>query len=144
MADFDTLLVLTGMGIPPYSARGLKQQLIPIAASANMRRTVNGALINLSPSQFQKFRTVITGNDQSPPANDGVWPGRLVTIDCIEELAYLTGGTPERPVVDGSSRVVGPWTFYRPRLSMMMTTPLDATIAEWEAGVAWTMEFEEV
>lgn len=141
---YETLLVLTGLGIPPYSARGVKQQLLPIAASANMRRTVNGTLVNLSPGQFEKYATTITCDDMNSPACDGIFPGQVVTVDCVSELAYLTeGGSPQRPVVDGSSRTVGPWTFYRPRLEMMLTAPIDVTTDEWGAAVAWSMTLEE-
>jgi len=38
--------------VPPYSARGLTQTLTPIAAAANMRRTINGELLDLSAGQF--------------------------------------------------------------------------------------------
>ena len=143
-APYDTLLVLSGMGVTPYSTRQAKQLLAPIEASANIRRTVNGTLINLSPSQFTKYKSTISCEDQESPATDGIFPGTEIVIDCISELAYLTGGSPERPVVEGSERTVGPWTFYRPRLAMMMTAPLEVTTAEWGATVAWQMELEEV
>ena len=142
--SFETLLVLTGMGIPPYSARGATQVLVPISASANIRRTVNGALINLSPSQFTKYSSTISCEDVNPPANDGMFPGALITVDCVAELARLTAGSPERPVVEGSEREVGPWTLYRPRLTMMLTAPLEVATDEWGATVSWSAEFEEV
>src|SRR5436309_12059154 len=97
----NTLLALTGIGIPDYSARGLTQTLEPIEAAASLRRTVNGGLKDLSFAQFRKYRSTISCRDQEPPAVDGVWPGQVVTIDCIAELSYPTGGSSARPVVSG-------------------------------------------
>jgi hypothetical protein len=142
---YETLLVITGLGIPPFSAVGVTQVLAPIAASANMRRTVNGALINLSPGQFDKYRSTISCSWMNSPACDGVFPGMTVTVDCVSELAYLTaGGAPQRPAVEDSPRTVGPWTFYRPRLEMMLTSPIEVTTDEWGGVVGWSMELEEV
>lgn len=139
-----TLLVLSTFGVPPYSARGLTQTLEPIEASVVMRRTVNGALLDLSASQFRKYRSTIACDDQQPPAVDGVWPGRLVTVDCAAELSFLTsGGSPGRPVVTGSSRVEGVFTFYRPQLSMRVTA-FSVNRDEYNAAVNWQMTLEEV
>jgi hypothetical protein len=85
MSDY-TLLTLSGIGIPEYSARGLTQTLEPIDAAHQTRRTVNGELDDLSYAQFRKYKSTISGNDQEPPAVDGVWPGRVVTVECVTEL----------------------------------------------------------
>jgi hypothetical protein len=82
----NTVLRLTGVGIPPYSARGLRQTLVPIGAAAQLRRTINGTLRDFSAEQFRKYSSVIQGDDQQPPAVDGVWPGRQVTVHCITEV----------------------------------------------------------
>ncbi|TBE54475.1 hypothetical protein U8P68_10920 [Rhizobium ruizarguesonis] len=140
----ETVLVLTGIGVAPYSARGLEQSLQPIDGAGQLRRTVNGTLVDLSETQLRKFTSTITGTDQLSPVVNGVWPGRTVTVDCIAELCYPTsGGSPDRPVVSGSSRVEGAMTYYRPQLSMM--------VADWQikrdeygAQVSWTLELEEV
>jgi hypothetical protein len=58
MAD-ETLLVLSGIGVPPYSARGLSETLTPIDASANLRRTVNGVLVDLSLAEMRKYHLSI-------------------------------------------------------------------------------------
>lgn len=138
----DTLLVITGL-VTPYSARGLQQTLEPIAQTSQLRRTVNGALIDLSVASLRKYSSTISADDQAPPAFNGIWPGAQVTVDCIAELAYLTsGGSADRTVVPDSSRVDGDWTFYRPRLTMRIvnfTTNFD----EWNAAVGWTLSLEE-
>jgi hypothetical protein len=139
-----TILVISGPGIPSYSARGLTQTLDPIDASGALARTVNGALIDLSPSQMRKYKSNISCTDFDAPALDGIWPGMVLTVDCVPELGYLTaGGTPQRTVVTGSSRVSGNWTYFRPQLSMRVvsyTTSRD----EYGATTAWTLDLEEV
>jgi hypothetical protein len=143
-ASNPTVLVLSGVGVPPYSARGIKQTLTPIAAAVFIRRTVNGILRDLSQAQFHKWKSTLSCSDVAPPATDGMWPGTIVTVDCIEELSYLTGsGGPYRSVVSGSSRVVGAFTLYRPQLVMMVMNFTQDT-DEWSAGVSWSIELEEV
>ena len=138
------VLTLSGIGVPPYSARGASQTLEPIEAARQLRRTVNGALIDLSRPEFRKYRSTISCADQQPPAIDGVWPGRVVTVDCISELSYRTsGGTPGRTVVPGSSRTEGDYTFYRPQLTMRVVSFSQDT-DEYGATVSWSLELEEV
>lgn len=143
----ETLLVISGPGVPPWSARGLRQTLEPIDAikgATVLRRTVNGTLIDLSPPQMRKYKSVVSCTDQRPPAFDGLWPGMQVTVDCVYELGYLTeGGTPGRPVVDGSSYVEGDFTYYRPRLTMRIAD-LKPDVAEYDASVSWQIDLEEV
>ena len=140
----ETLLVLTGIGVAPYSARGLEQTCELIKAAGQLRRTVNGALKDLSETQLRKYSSTISGTDQLSPVTSGVWPGKTVTVDCIFEFCYPTAtGSAERSVVSGSSRVEGAMTYYRPQLAMMVT---DWQLREDEYGrqVAWTLELEEV
>lgn len=143
---YDTLLVLAGMGVAPYSTRRATQTLVAIGASANTRRTVNGTLIDLGQPQFQKYSSTISCTDRQSPAADGIFPGAAIVVDCVAELAFLSGSppTPQRPVVDGSERTVGAYTFYRPRLTMMLTAPIEITRDEWGAVTSWSMELEEV
>ena len=138
------LLTLAGVGVPPYSARGLTQTLEPIEASAQLRRTVNGALVDLSYEAFRKYKSTIACQDQEPPAVDGVWPGRVVTVDCVAELCFATAGnSPARPAVDDSERVEGAFTFYRPILTMRVTG-FSVTRDEYGSGVSWQIMLEEV
>ncbi len=138
----ETALSLLGLGVPPYSARGLTQTLEPIDQAANVQRTINGELIDLSRVEFRKYKSTISGTDQRPPSCDGVWPGRQVVVDCIEELAYPEGATPQRMVVDGSSYSEAGFTFYRPRLTMVVTD-FKLSLDEYGAQIAWSMDLEE-
>jgi len=143
MAD-GTLLEISGPGIANYTARGATQTLDPIDASAVMARTVNGALIDLSPPQMRKYKSSISCNDTETPALDGVWPGMVLTVDCIAELGYKTaGGTPQRTVVAGSSRVSSSWTYYRPQLSMRVVQ-YSVSRDEYGAMTEWSLDLEEV
>lgn len=140
----ETLLELTGIGIPPYSARGLSQTLEPIEAAGSQRRTVNGLLVDLSRPEFRKFRSTISCADQDPPALNGIWAGTVVTVKCVVELAYPTiGGSAARPVVSGSSRTSGSFTFYRPQLTMQVVG-FNIEKDEYGAVTSWTLELEEV
>lgn len=139
-----TLLSLSGMGVPPYSARGLSETLSPIGAAASMRRTVNGTLVDLSASQFRKYAIAISGSDQQPPACDGIWPGQEIIIDCISELCILTDTEgPRHAAVSGSEREDGDFTFYRPQITARVVSFQQQT-DEYGAVVAWTLSAEEV
>lgn len=146
MAD-ETVLVINGPGISPFSARGLKQTLDPIDAAGVFARTVNGQLINISPpsaSGFQKYKSTISCTDQDPPAFDGVMPGTELTVECAAELGYHTAtGAPTRDVVAGSERVASNWTYYRPSLTMMV---IKYTVEQDEYGhtSGWTLDLEEI
>lgn len=138
-----TLLVTSPNILPPYATRGLHQTITPIAASKNFRRTVNGVLKNLAPSQFRKFVSTITCDEMDSPGLDGVFPGLVLTINCAAELAFLTqGGSPVRPVVAGSLRTDGAFTFYRPVLTMEVTD-YRLSLNEWERVVGWQLDLEE-
>lgn len=147
MADTDsTVLRLSGIGVPEFSARGLTQTLEPVDAAAVIRRTVNGSLVDLSDVSFRKYKSTITGGDMIAPGFNGIWPGQVVTVDCIAELAYFSGASgdlPDRPVVSGSSRTEGDWTYYRPQL-VMMVTGFNVDTDEWGAKVGWSLALEEV
>lgn len=143
-----TLLRLDPIGVPPYSARGIRQTLGPVDGAAQLARTVNGELIDLADDGFRKYRSNITCTDQQMPALDGVWPGMELTVDCIIEKAYLTsGGSPDREVAgttdDPATRTEGDFTFYRPRLQMRVVDYRE-DFDEWGAECNWSLDLEEI
>ena len=139
-----TLLKISGVGMSPYAARGLTQTLNPIDQSKDLRRTINGELIDFSVEQFRKYTSVISGNDQMPPGVAGIWPGHDVQVECVVELYYVTaGGSAERPVVVGSERTEGPYTYYRPILSMRVVD-FNQSFDEWAVQVSWSLTLEEI
>lgn len=116
-----TELAFSGPGIQPYSGRGLTQTLDLIDGAGVVRRTVNGLLRDRSAPQFRVYQSTISATDAMAPAFDGIVPGTILTVDCAIYWSYKTaGGSPTRLAVPGSSYVFGDYTFYRPRLTMMV------------------------
>lgn len=145
MLTATTNLVLSGQGVPPYSARGLRQSLDPIdqvKGSANLRRTVNGTLIDLTPPQMRKYKSTISGNDQQAPAFDSLWPGAILTVDTVVTLAYLTANNVPGRLVAGSY-VDGAYTFYQLQLTCMVMD-WNVETDEWGAINSWQLHLEEV
>lgn len=141
-----TLLTLSGIGVPPYSARGVKQSYTMIGAAAQLARTINGTAIDLSEEQFRKYATTIQCDDQDSPALDGIFPGQVLTVEWVAELCYPSstgGGSAARTAVSGSEREADGFTFYRPTMSMRVVS-YQVNKDEYGATVGWTMDLEEV
>jgi hypothetical protein len=114
------------------------------AGTDKLARTVNGTLISIAAPQMRKYQLEVHGEDQAPPALDGLWVGMEVEVDCHVELAYLTaGGTPGRTPVTGSSRTEGDYTYYCPAFSMRVVE-LQIERQEWAAAVSWSLTLEEI
>lgn len=137
-----TVLTLTGMGVAPYSARGLSQTLEPIPQATQVVRTINGELIDIAPAQFRKYRSTISCSDVDAPALSGIWPGQTLTVSCIAELGSISGAI-ERPAVAGSTRTEDGVTYYRPILTMRVTN-FSQTTDEYGHVTSWTLTLEEV
>ena len=151
-----TLLVITPLSgqsaltLPPYAARGLTQTLEPVVGSGSgnalgtlVREDVNGELVDLTHPQFRKYQSEITCKDQYAPLMDGAWIGQIVEVECAAELGYITGGTPQRPAVSGSSRTEGHFTFYQPLL-VMMVTAISHGFDEYPHDYAWKLSLREL
>ncbi len=138
-----TLLIMDGMGIPLYSARvDVVQTLVPIDQQKQLVRTINGELIDVSNDEFQLYKSTISCTDNNPAALDGIWRGRQIIVDCVVDLVYETGGTPQRAVVPDSSRTIGGFTHYKPRLEMTVTD-FQTSFAEGQAAHSWQIDLEE-
>lgn len=146
-ANSDTILSISSFGNMLYQARGLSQSLEVIGEATQVERTINGTLIDLSNPAFRKYKSTITSpSDVSAPPLDGVWPGMEVTVECVNEISYLTSGGNgpfNRPEVSGSSYEQGAYTFYRPVLTMLVRT-VELHMDEWKCVIGWSMELEEV
>lgn len=140
----DTNLVISIVGFPPASCRGVKQTIKPIAEAAAFRRTVNYKLKNTAPALAQKYALEITCDDLNAPCLDGVYIGAEAVIDCVGELPYITGaaGAPHRPTVPDSAYVMGEATIARPRLNITITD-FQWDTDEAEATVGWRITAEE-
>lgn len=157
MTHLPTLLIIIPVSgshaftLPPFAARGITQTLEPIVGAGSggsivgsgARRDVNGNLVDLTNPAFRKYATSIDGHDVEAPALDGAWLGTIVQMVCACELSYLTGGSPQRPAVSGTSRVEGSFTFYRPFLTVMITE-ISHSFDEWQHGYKWKLGAQEV
>jgi hypothetical protein len=142
-----TYLRLDPIGVPIYSARGLTEEFT-LDGDAQLARTVNNVLIDLSAEEDEKYKLTISCTDQNMPALDGVKRGMILTVDSATEFNYMTvGGSPSREVAsttdDPATRTEGALTFYRPRLTMMVA---DYRLTHDEAGdvYGWTLDLVEV
>jgi hypothetical protein len=136
-----SLLAISPIGVPPYSARGASQTLDPL--NGVFARTVDGELIDLTPPQFKLWKTSISCTDLQSPAINEIARGMVVVIDCVAEIKWKTdGGSPDRPIVEGSERIDEEWTYGRPRLTMMITNH-SVQKNEFQAAVSWHIEAEE-
>lgn len=145
--SYSTLLRLDPIGVPPYSARGITEDF-SLDGNAQLARTVNNVLIDLSAGEDEKYRLTITCTDQNMPALDGVKRGMELTVDCATEFTYMTGGgSPSRPVAsttdDPATRTEGAVSFYRPRLTMMVAD-YQMGFDEWGAACNWSLSLIEV
>ena len=138
-----TLLTISVMGVPYYSARGLEQTYEHIGAAAEIERDVNATATLLSMEQFQKYSSKITCKDQRVPALDGIWPGQIVQVGCIFYLGYVAGGTPQRTAVTDSAFTEEGYTYYRPLLEMMVMK-YTVNNGEYSADIAWILDLEEL
>ncbi len=142
----ETLLILSTIGIPLYSARGLTQDLTPSPeAKPTPRRTINGLLVNLGLTQMRKFDSTITCTDQQAPALNGIWPGMQVLVNCVCELSYPTsGGSADRTVVPLTSRTTTDgFTYYRPQMEFMVLD-LSQGMNEYQHDYVWKLSLREV
>lgn len=121
MAGRVTDLVISGIGIPDYALRGVRQRVTPIEQSSRLERTVNGNLVDLSDPSFRKRATTITGEDVEFPHLADVWPGQEVTVTSI--ISASASGDPI--VITG----------------MVKTFEMD--FDEYGAVASWTIEIWE-
>ena len=82
--NMETELILSVGGLPPLSARDCVQELIPIE-QGRLRRTINGELIFVG-KQWSKYRSVIYCTDKTTLATNGLIPGTVVKVGCIQRL----------------------------------------------------------
>lgn len=144
MADASefTNLFFDEIEIPPYSARGIRETFEP-DYEPDLARTVNGALIDLTPEQDRKVRIRIQCDDMDAPALQGIWPGMEITVNCTTELSYASTDGPEHSVVPGSERTGDGFVFYRPRFSTRVAS-FSIDTDEAGAAVGWTLVLREI
>ena len=103
-----TKIELSGVSFPPGSDLYISEQLGIISSAADMRRTVNGELVNVARSAFRKRSLTLSGSDMRPAAMGHLFPGDYLEAIPAEPIA-ITLPTPSTSaqVPAGAVSVVG-------------------------------------
>lgn len=156
-----------GTLLPLLSCRNCIQTLTPVPRG-ELHRTVNGELVHTGLPGHTKYRSVIKGDDQVPPALEHVWKGAVFQVGCLVLLTQrLNGGRDvelSRLPVEGSVSVadqvgvpleiremsvrlpqegISGFISYRPLLEMSVTD-FKVTTDEWGMTTGWTLELVEL
>ena len=160
-------LILCQGGLPPLSARGCIQQLMPIESGV-LRRTIDGRLIYAGPLSAHKYRSIIQCEDKASLALEGLWRGSRLRVGCIHRLGQKTSGSSvflERDPVEGSvfavtarqkavaiQEITGrkvllatdgeAFVSYCPWLDMRVVS-FSLTTNEWGLNAGWRLVLEE-
>lgn len=167
----ETVLTLSLGGFPPLSARGCEQVLKPIQLG-HMQRTINGELVHLGP-QALKYQSVIKAKDRTVLALNGLCPGVVVKVGCVQPLWERIEDTRDayhlmRDAVEASIAVIDSeqnavafskegniiyvedeakgreiFVTYRPELTMRVLDFLIKT-NEWTFESSWELALEEI
>lgn len=91
---------------PPGAARGIQTNISQLS-SGELRRTINGALIDLTRAALRKYSVSLSADGQAFPDLRGMWRGQKVTVaPPVWWTAYVPAGMQtvqlERPAADGS------------------------------------------
>jgi hypothetical protein len=157
---------------PPASARGI-QTSISLVPSGDMRRTVNGSLVDLTRPALRKYLLSMSADGQALPALAGLWRGMRCTVaPPLYWTAQAPAGATElaldrtaadvrafdavtldalpAPSLSADRRVLTfpalprPAYFeYQPVFEALLSSRSDSG-DEWEATATWSLEFEEV
>jgi hypothetical protein len=152
----DTDFLILDIGNLAASARGIRQELEPVA-NGRMRTKLSGRTYSSARPQFNKFNVKVMGEDIWPPAFGGLWIGATVTIHSSQDLPQpqRVGEVPIRPVVPGSliyldaeNNIVEPadtaakFFTFRPVLTVKVVN-WNIAHDEWGAIASWDIEFIE-
>jgi len=165
----ETNLKLGDLVIPVGAGRGITQT-INLVDNGDLRRTVNGELLDLTRDENRKYESQISANDQKTPSLAGIWKGMQLTVECVAIIRQLvnpanTTATLIRDYVTGTvvgrdingakvtpTSVIGlVATFptnivmveWRPKL-VMLVSDVQISDDEYEATQSWDISLEEV
>jgi hypothetical protein len=114
----NTDLVIDGIVISDYAARGISFVLSPVA-TGSLRRDVNGTMHDMTLPQFRKYAVEISCTDHESPVLPGIWRGKEV------DVTLPTGLSGEES--DGQLSLT------------MMVDSWQTNFEEWEASLAWRL-----
>lgn len=168
----ETELKISGVGFPPFSARGCVQTLVPLKTQS-FHRTINGELLYLGGQGFHKFTSTIVCQDLGAFSSQIFGIGQEVDVACIQrlwqpfegserpqELTLLRPGVPGSLIAkdegmksvdvtilsDTHVRLTSPGPghiSYCPKLRMRIRE-FSLKTHEWDAHNSWVMVLEEV
>jgi hypothetical protein len=84
----ETNLVLGSLVIPIGAGRGITQT-IDLVDNGDLRRTVNGTLIDLTRDENRKYTSKISATDQKTPSLAGLWKGQQLVVSSIATIRQL-------------------------------------------------------
>lgn len=84
----ETNLKLGNLIIPTGAGRGISQS-ITLFDNGDLRRTVNGSLVDLTRDESRKFVSEISAIDQKTPTFAGIWKGMEISVECISTIRQL-------------------------------------------------------
>jgi hypothetical protein len=119
-----TLMELTGITLPNYSARSLTFAAQPIDPGA-LEYDANGTLHDLTMTQFRKYQFTITCTDMLAPVLDDIWKGQPVSVTIVPHTGL---GDPEAAQETFSCRLVS-WS---------------TSVDEWGARTGWSLTLLQV
>jgi len=165
----ETNLKIGNLVIPAGSGRGITQS-INLVDSGDLRRTVNGTLIDLTRDENRKYTSTISASDQKTPSLAGIWKGMELIIESISTIRQLVNpasnsATMIRDYVVGTvygrdingvkilpTSIIGlianfpsniVMVEYCPKLTMLVSD-ISIDSDEYEATQSWTIDLEEV
>jgi hypothetical protein len=167
----ETELTISIGGLPPLAAQGCEQELTPIM-QGEFHRTINGDLIYLGEDTHTKYKSIVTCNDKTAIATDGLHRGSEIKLGCIQRLwqkietdqtnvildkfpvyesivALDKNNNPiaikniEKNFVTLENSHSGGFVCYRPLLSMRVIQ-YHLKTNEWGIKVGWQIECEEI
>lgn len=165
----ETNLKLGDIVIPVGAGRGITQN-ISLVDNGDLRRTVNGTLIDLTRDETRKYTSSVQSSDQKTPSLAGIWKGQELVVECISTIRqlvspastsvtlirdFVTGSVFGRDIngakVTPSSNVDLAFTFptnivmveWLPKLTMLVAD-INIDSDEYEATQGWSINLEEV
>lgn len=165
----ETVLKIDNISFPIGSARGITQTITPVD-NGELRRTVNGELVDITRAENRKYESTINCADMGIPTLGDIWRGKVISVECISNIRQsvspasataalhrphvsdsVFGYTQEGEKVTPQSVSLGVATFqknivrvdFRPKLSMMVMD-WSSSDDEYEASSSWTLSLSEV
>lgn len=99
-------------------------------------------MVDLSETQFRLYQITIECTDQRAPPFGGLWPGQLVTCECVAEMGSITLSS-DRTAVGGSSYTEDGVTYFRPSLPCIVKS-FEWSDDEYAEAISWSLVLEEL